>query len=37
MRNAGEGLIDIELPHLNAALVEVHRKLATSAMARRIW
>ena len=29
MQNADEGRIDIELPPLNAALVEVHRELAT--------
>ena len=29
MRNADEGRIGIELPPLNAALVEVHRELAT--------
>ena len=29
MRNADEGRIGIELPPLNAALVEVHRKLTT--------
>ena len=29
MRNADEGRIGIELPPLNAALVEVHRELTT--------
>ena len=29
MRNADEGRIGIELPPLNAALVEVHQELAT--------
>ena len=29
MRNADKGRIDIELPPLNWALVEVHRELAT--------
>ena len=29
MQNANEGRIGIELPPLNAALVEVHRELAT--------